>query len=130
MLVAVGRRPNGAGLGLETAGVTVDDRGFVPVDEQLRTNVAHIYAIGDIVGEPMLAHKATHEGKVAAEVIAGHNVAFEPRGIPTVAYTEPEVAWIGPDRDRGQGARDRRSRRPSSRGRPPAARSRSTARPA
>jgi dihydrolipoamide dehydrogenase len=95
VLVAVGRRPNGAGLGLDAAGVTVDERGFVPVDEQLRTNVAHIYAIGDIVGEPMLAHKSGHQGKVAAEVIAGHNVAFEPRGIPNVAYTEPEVAWVG-----------------------------------
>jgi dihydrolipoamide dehydrogenase len=95
VLVAVGRRPNGAGLGLETAGVTVDDSGFVPVDDQMRTNVAHIYAIGDIVGEPMLAHKSAHQGKVAAEVIAGHNVAFEPRGIPNVAYTEPEVAWTG-----------------------------------
>jgi dihydrolipoamide dehydrogenase len=95
VLVAVGRRPNGAGLGLETAGVTVDDSGFVPVDDQMRTNVAHIYAIGDIVGEPMLAHKSAHQGKVAAEVIAGHNVVFEPRGIPNVAYTEPEVAWTG-----------------------------------
>ena len=95
VLVAVGRRPNGAGLGLDSAGVTVDDNGFVPVDDQMRTNVAHIYAIGDIVGEPMLAHKSAHQGKVAAEVIAGHNVAFEPRGIPNVAYTEPEVAWTG-----------------------------------
>ena len=95
VLVAVGRRPNGAGLGLDTAGVTVDERGFVPVDEQLRTNVAHICAIGDIVGEPMLAHKASHQGKVAAEVLAGHNVVFDPRGIPSVAYTEPEVAWVG-----------------------------------
>ena len=95
VLVAVGRKPNGAGLGLDTAGVTVDDKGFVPVDEQMRTNVAHIYAIGDIVGEPMLAHKSGHQGKVAAEVIAGQNVSFEPRGIPNVAYTEPEVAWVG-----------------------------------
>jgi dihydrolipoamide dehydrogenase len=95
VLVAVGRRPNGAGLGLDAAGVKVDERGFVPVDTQMRTNVAHICAIGDIVGEPMLAHKAAHEGKVAAEVLAGHDVAFEPRGIPNVAYTEPEVAWVG-----------------------------------
>jgi len=95
VLVAVGRKPNGAGLGLDTAGVTVDDKGFVPVDEQMRTNVAHIYAIGDIVGEPMLAHKSGHQGKVAAEAIAGQNVSFEPRGIPNVAYTEPEVAWVG-----------------------------------
>jgi dihydrolipoamide dehydrogenase len=95
VLVAVGRRPNGSDIGLDTTGVAVDERGFVAVDNQLRTNVAHIYAIGDIVGEPMLAHKASHEGKVAAEVIAGHNVVFEPRGIPSVAYTEPEVAWTG-----------------------------------
>jgi dihydrolipoamide dehydrogenase len=95
VLVAVGRRPNGAGLGLDAAGVKVDERGFVPVDTQMRTNVAHICAIGDIVGEPMLAHKAAHEGKVAAEVLAGQDVAFEPRGIPNVAYTEPEVAWVG-----------------------------------
>jgi dihydrolipoamide dehydrogenase len=95
VLVAVGRRPNGADLGLDAAGVTVDERGFVPVDEALRTNVAHICAIGDIVGEPMLAHKAGHQGKVAAEVLAGHDVVFDPRGIPSVAYTEPEVAWVG-----------------------------------
>jgi dihydrolipoamide dehydrogenase len=95
VLVAVGRRPNGRDLGLEAAGVTVDEHGFVGVDEQLRTNVAHICAIGDIVGEPMLAHKAAHQGKVAAEVLAGHDVAFDPRGIPSVAYTEPEVAWVG-----------------------------------
>jgi dihydrolipoamide dehydrogenase len=95
VLVAVGRRPNGAGLGLDAAGVKVDERGFVPVDTQMRTNVAHICAIGDVVGEPMLAHKAAHQGKVAAEVLAGHDVAFEPRGIPNVAYTEPEVAWVG-----------------------------------
>jgi dihydrolipoyl dehydrogenase len=95
VLVAVGRTPNGAGLGLDTAGVTVDDRGFIPVDEQRRTNVPHIFAIGDVTPGPMLAHKATAEAHVAAEVIAGHNVAFEPRGIPNVAYTEPEVAWVG-----------------------------------
>ncbi|MDP9345366.1 MAG: dihydrolipoyl dehydrogenase [Actinomycetota bacterium] len=95
VLLAVGRRPNGSGLGLEEAGVTVDERGFVPVDEQLRTNVAHVFAIGDVVGEPMLAHKATHEAKVAAEVIAGHDVAFDARAIPSVAYTDPEVAWVG-----------------------------------
>nr|WP_244406546.1 dihydrolipoyl dehydrogenase [Patulibacter medicamentivorans] len=95
VLVAVGRTPNGKGLGLEQIGVTVDDRGFVPVDEQLRTNVPHVFAIGDVVGQPMLAHKASHEAKVAAEVIAGHDVAFDVRGIPSVAYTEPEVAWVG-----------------------------------
>jgi dihydrolipoamide dehydrogenase len=95
VLVAVGRVPNGRELGLDAAGVTVDERGFVPVDQQLRTNVAHICAIGDIVGEPMLAHKSGHQGKVAAEVLAGHDVVFDPRGIPSVAYTEPEVAWVG-----------------------------------
>jgi dihydrolipoamide dehydrogenase len=95
VLVAVGRVPNGRELGLDAAGVDVDERGFVAVDEQLRTNVAHICAIGDIVGEPMLAHKSGHQGKVAAEVLAGHDVVFDPRGIPSVAYTEPEVAWVG-----------------------------------
>jgi dihydrolipoamide dehydrogenase len=95
ILVAVGRIPNGAGLGLDTAGVTVDERGFVPVDAQQRTNIPHIYAIGDVAGGPMLAHKATAEGHVAAEVVAGHPAAFEPRGIPSVAYTDPEVAWVG-----------------------------------
>jgi dihydrolipoamide dehydrogenase len=95
VLVAVGRVPNGAGLGLDQAGVHVDERGFVAVDAQQRTNVSHIYAIGDVAGGPMLAHKATAEGHVAAEVIAGHNAAFEPRGIPSVAYTDPEVAWVG-----------------------------------
>ena len=95
ILMAVGRRPNGALVGGDKAGVVVDERGFIPVDEQQRTNVAHIFAIGDVVGEPMLAHKATHEGKVAAEVIAGHDVAFQARTIPSVAYTEPEVAWMG-----------------------------------
>jgi dihydrolipoamide dehydrogenase len=95
ILLAVGRRPNGAALRAENAGVRVDERGFIPVDRQMRTNVPHIFAIGDIVGEPMLAHKATHEGKVAAEVIAGHDVAFDARAIPSVAYTDPEVAWMG-----------------------------------
>jgi dihydrolipoamide dehydrogenase len=95
VLVAVGRRANGKAVDAAQAGVAVDERGFVGVDRQMRTNVAHIFAIGDVVGEPMLAHKATHEGKTAAEVIAGQNVVFEPRGIPSVAYTDPEVAWIG-----------------------------------
>jgi dihydrolipoamide dehydrogenase len=95
VLVAVGRIPNGASLGLDTAGVHVDERGFVPADAQQRTNIPHIYAIGDVAGGPMLAHKATAEGHVAAEVIAGHAAAFEPRGIPSVAYTDPEVAWVG-----------------------------------
>jgi dihydrolipoamide dehydrogenase len=95
ILLAVGRQPNGATLRAENAGVRVDERGFIPVDAQMRTNVPHIHAIGDIVGEPMLAHKATHEGKVAAEVIAGHGVTFDARAIPSVAYTDPEVAWMG-----------------------------------
>ncbi|MGR6964335.1 dihydrolipoyl dehydrogenase [Geodermatophilus sp. URMC 61] len=95
MLVAVGRRPNGPAIGAERAGVVVDERGFVPVDKQMRTNVPHIFAIGDVVGQPMLAHKATHEGKVAAEVTAGQNSFFDARVIPSVAYTDPEVAWVG-----------------------------------
>src|SRR4051794_23916019 len=95
ILLAVGRRPNGGLVGAEHAGVAVDERGFIGVDAQRRTNVPHIFAIGDVVGEPMLAHKATHEGKVAAEVIAGENVQFDARAIPNVAYTDPEVAWMG-----------------------------------
>ena len=95
VLVAVGRRANGDILDLEASGVEVDDRGEIQVSPDRRTNVSHIYAIGDITGAPMLAHKATHEGKVAAERIAGHEVAFEPRAIPSVAYTDPEVAWCG-----------------------------------
>jgi dihydrolipoamide dehydrogenase len=96
VLLAVGRRPNGAAIGAGKAGVHVNERGWIPVDRQMRTNVPHIFAIGDIVGEPMLAHKATHEGKLAAEVIAGmgHH-AWEARTIPSVAYTDPEVAWMG-----------------------------------
>ena len=95
VLMAVGRRPNGRDIGAGQAGVTVDDRGYIPVGNQQRTNVPHIFAIGDICGEPMLAHKATHEGKLAAEVIAGHKVAFDARTIPSVAYTDPEIAWMG-----------------------------------
>lgn len=95
VLVSIGRRPNGKNIGAELAGVAVDERGFIAVDKQMRTNVAHIYAIGDIVGQPMLAHKATHEGKVAAEVIAGHKVEFQAACIPSVAYTDPEIAWAG-----------------------------------
>lgn len=95
VLVAVGRKPNGLNIGAENAGIHVDERGFIPVDKQQRTNVGHIFAIGDIVGQPMLAHKATHEGKVAAEVIAGHKAYFDARVIPSVAYTDPEVAWTG-----------------------------------
>jgi dihydrolipoamide dehydrogenase len=95
VLMAVGRRPNGRDIGAEAAGVLVNERGFIPVNQQMRTNVPHLYAIGDIVGDPMLAHKASHEGKVAAEVIAGHHAAFEPLTIPSVAYTDPEIAWMG-----------------------------------
>ncbi|WP_047534024.1 dihydrolipoyl dehydrogenase [Methylotenera sp. N17] len=95
VLVSIGRRPNGKNIGVENAGVAVDDRGFIAVDKQMRTNVSHIFAIGDIVGQPMLAHKATHEAKVAAEVIAGHKVEFIASVIPSVAYTDPEVAWVG-----------------------------------
>jgi dihydrolipoamide dehydrogenase len=95
ILMAVGRRPNGRDIKAEAAGVEVNERGYIPVDKQLRTNVPHIYAIGDICGEPMLAHKATHEGKTAAEVIAGHKAYFDARTIPSVAYTDPEIAWMG-----------------------------------
>ncbi|MES2499439.1 MAG: dihydrolipoyl dehydrogenase [Pseudomonadota bacterium] len=95
VLVSIGRRPNGKNIGAELAGVAVDERGFIAVDKQMRTNVPHIFAIGDIVGQPMLAHKATHEGKVAAEVIAGHKVEFQAACIPSVAYTDPEIAWAG-----------------------------------
>ena len=95
VLVAVGRRPNGHRIGAGNAGVHVDERGFIPADRRQRTNVDHIFAIGDIAGEPMLAHKATHEGKVAAEVCAGHKAGFDALAIPSVAYTDPEVAWTG-----------------------------------
>lgn len=95
VLLSVGRSPNGKLIGAENAGVAVDQRGFIAVDNQQRTNVPHIFAIGDIVGQPMLAHKATHEGKVAAEVCAGHKSFFDARVIPSVAYTDPEVAWVG-----------------------------------
>jgi dihydrolipoamide dehydrogenase len=95
VLVAVGRRPNGRAIGAENAGVRVDERGFIPVDKQQRTNVPHVFAIGDVVGQPMLAHKAVHEGKVAAEVAAGHISYFDATVIPSVAYTDPEVAWVG-----------------------------------
>ncbi|MDN5836911.1 MAG: dihydrolipoyl dehydrogenase, partial [Nitrosospira sp.] len=99
ILMAVGRRPNGRDIGAENAGVDIDERGFIPVNKQLRTNAPHIFAIGDIAGEPMLAHKATHEGKLAAEIIAGgehaKKAAFDARAIPSVAYTDPEIAWMG-----------------------------------
>ncbi len=95
VLVAIGRTPNGKSLDAEKAGVNVDERGFINVDKQLRTNVPHIYAIGDIVGQPMLAHKGVHEGHVAAEVISGMKHYFDPKVIPSIAYTDPEVAWVG-----------------------------------
>lgn len=95
VLIAVGRRPNGKALNIEAAGVNVDERGFILVDKQMRTNQPHIFAIGDIVGQPMLAHKAVHEAHVAAEVAAGHKAFFDARVIPGVAYTSPEVAWVG-----------------------------------
>jgi dihydrolipoamide dehydrogenase len=95
VLVAVGRTPNGKLINAEAAGVQVDEQGFIPVDAHMRTNVPNIYAIGDVVGQPMLAHKATHEAKVAAEVIAGLPARFDPMTIPSVAYTDPEVAWMG-----------------------------------
>jgi dihydrolipoamide dehydrogenase len=95
VLVAVGRRPNGKIIAAEQAGVKVDEQGFIAVDKQQRTNVGHIFAIGDIVGNPMLAHKAAHEGKVAAEVAAGHKAGFDALTIPNVAYTDPEIAWMG-----------------------------------
>ncbi|MCL4157577.1 UNVERIFIED_CONTAM: hypothetical protein GTU68_049514 [Idotea baltica] len=95
VLVSIGRSPNGKMIDADKAGVAVDDHGFIATDNQMRTNVPHIFAIGDIVGQPMLAHKATHEGKTAAEVIAGHKAFFDARAIPSVAYTNPEIAWMG-----------------------------------
>ena len=95
ILMAVGRRPNGRSIGAEDIGIEVSERGFIPVDQQMRTNLSHIFAIGDIAGEPMLAHKATYEGKLAAEIIAGHKTVFDARTIPSVAYTDPEIAWMG-----------------------------------
>jgi dihydrolipoamide dehydrogenase len=95
VLVAVGRVPNGKAIGAELAGVKVSERGFIPVDKQMRTSAPHIFAIGDIAAPPLLAHKAMHEGKVAAEVAAGHKRAFDARVIPSVAYTDPEIAWVG-----------------------------------
>jgi dihydrolipoamide dehydrogenase len=99
VLQAVGRSPNGKKIAADKAGVAVTDRGFIPVDSQMRTNVPHIYAIGDIVGQPMLAHKAVHEGHVAAEAAAGEKSHFDARVIPSVAYTDPEVAWVGVTED-------------------------------
>ncbi len=99
ILVSVGRAPNGKKIGAEKAGVTVNERGFIPVDSQMRTNVANIFAIGDIAGNPMLAHKAVHEGHVAAEAAAGHKAHFDARVVPSVAYTDPEIAWVGMTED-------------------------------
>jgi dihydrolipoamide dehydrogenase len=95
VLVAVGRTPNGKQIAAEKAGVAVTERGFIEVDRQMRTNVSHIFAIGDIVGQPMLAHKAVHEGHVAAEAASGRKSHFDARQIPSVAYTDPEIAWAG-----------------------------------
>lgn len=95
VLVAVGRQPNGKAISAEQAGINVDERGFIAVDKHQRTNINHIFAIGDVVGNPMLAHKAAHEGKVAAEVASGHKAAFDALTIPSVAYTDPEIAWMG-----------------------------------
>ena len=102
ILQAAGRSPNGRKIAVEKAGVIVTDRGFIPVDAQMRTNVPHIFAIGDIVGQPMLAHKAVHEAHVAAEVAAGHKAAFDAQVIPGVAYTHPEVAWVGYTEDQAK----------------------------
>jgi dihydrolipoamide dehydrogenase len=104
VLVAAGRAPNGKRIAADKAGVTVSDRGFIPVDKQLRTNVPHIFAIGDIVGQPMLAHKAVHEGHVAAEAAAGHKAFFDATVIPSVAYTDPEIAWVGVTEDEAKKA--------------------------
>ncbi len=95
VLMAIGRKPNGKLIDAEKAGVKVDERGFIATDKQMRTNVSHIFAIGDVVGQPMLAHKAVPEGRTAAEVISGLNHSFDPLVIPSVAYTDPEVAWVG-----------------------------------
>jgi dihydrolipoamide dehydrogenase len=111
VLVAVGRSPNGKNIAAEKAGVAVSERGFIPVDKQMRTNMPHIFAIGDIVGQPMLAHKAVHEGHVAAETAAGKNSMFEAGQIPSVAYTDPEVAWAGltEEQCKAQGVKYRKS---------------------
>jgi dihydrolipoamide dehydrogenase len=95
VLVSVGRRPNSANIGLDKAGVSLDDKGFIKVNEQRRTSVPHIFAIGDVAGEPMLAHKASHEGKLAVQVIAGEPVVWDARAIPAVVFTDPEIAWCG-----------------------------------
>jgi len=99
VLMSVGRAPNGKKIAAERAGVSVGERGFIPVDGQMRTNVPHVFAIGDVVGQPMLAHKAVHEGHVAAEAAAGHKSFFDATVIPSVAYTDPEIAWVGMTED-------------------------------
>jgi len=99
VLMSVGRSPNGGKIGAENAGVAVSDRGFIAVDSQMRTNAPHIFAIGDVVGQPMLAHKAVHEAHVAAEAAAGEKAHFDARVIPSVAYTDPEIAWVGVTED-------------------------------
>jgi dihydrolipoamide dehydrogenase len=104
VLVSVGRVPNGKRIGADKAGVKVDERGFIAVDSQMRTNVPHIYAIGDIAGNPMLAHKAVHEGHVAAEAAAGQKSHFDARVVPSVAYTDPEIAWVGLTEDEAKKA--------------------------
>jgi dihydrolipoamide dehydrogenase len=104
VLVSVGRTPNGKKVGADKAGVQVDERGFIRTDSQMRTNVAHIYAIGDIAGGPMLAHKAVHEGHVAAEAAAGQKSHFDARVVPSVAYTDPEIAWVGLTEDEAKKA--------------------------
>ena len=129
VLQAVGRTPNGKKIAADQAGVSVTDRGFINVDIQMRTNVPHIFAIGDIVGQPMLAHKAVHEAHVAAEVIAGElqgnkelaSAAFNARVIPSVAYTDPEMAWVGLTEDSGLARRASRSRKACAPGPHPAA---------
>src|SRR5947207_12881608 len=100
--VTVGRVPNGGKIGADKAGVAVTDRGFIETDSQMRTNVPHIYAIGDVARNPMLAHKAVHEGHVAAEAVAGHKSHFDARVIPSVAYTDPEIAWAGLTEDQAK----------------------------
>ena len=108
VLQAVGRSPNGKKIGADKAGVIVNERGFIPVDVQMRTNVPHIFAVGDIVGQPMLEHKAVHEAHVAAEVASGDDKArFDARVIPNVAYTDPEVAWVGLSEDEAKAQRHR-----------------------
>ena len=122
VLVSVGRRPNSAGIGLENTKVEIDKQGFIVVDPQRRTADPHILAIGDVAGQPMLAHKAAHEGKVAVEALAGEPAAFEPRAIPAVVFTDPEIAWAGLTETEAKAAGSARSRWPSSPGRPAAGR--------